>query len=289
MQNARPALELRACRCGASIRCEEEEAGPLAKFDLLSPDARSRTALGLAEYAADLFEAATMARLAGHLAILLAGAVAEPDRRLSAAALVDAAEGTRLTVEWAAPTPPGWTRGTAIPPVRRARRRRRSAPAVEGEDGALTYGELDRRAGPGAPPAGRRRAAGAAGGALPRAVARAWWSRSSPSSRPAAPTCRSTQPTRRAAGPAARRCGPGARPPLVLVRAAEVERFTQLLGAGWTVLALPPLDATPDGELGGEPGDEAAAVRSPLPLAGEGQGEGGSEQVQALSADAWPT
>ncbi|HYH46034.1 MAG TPA: amino acid adenylation domain-containing protein, partial [Thermoanaerobaculia bacterium] len=254
----------------------EEESTPLAKFDLLITAIEGPHGIsGSLSYAAELFEAATMARLAEHLATLLTGAAADPDRRLSRLPLLSAGERHQLTVEWAR------TRTAALNPLDSipawfAEQVRRSpeAPAVEGEDGALTYAELDRRA---------------------RGLARRLRARGLRSEQPVA-LCLERSAALVVATLAVLQAGGVYLPldpalpderlallledagralgrPLVLVRAAEAERFARLLGTRWTVLALPPLDVTPDGELGGEPGDEAAAVRSPLPL------------DQALSAD----
>ena len=55
---------------------------------------------GELEYAADLFDEATIERLAGHLQVLLAGIVADPERRLSELPLLSAAERHQLVEEW---------------------------------------------------------------------------------------------------------------------------------------------------------------------------------------------
>ncbi|HEX4966052.1 MAG TPA: amino acid adenylation domain-containing protein [Thermoanaerobaculia bacterium] len=73
-----------------------------AKLDLTLTVAR-RPAGGLAaavEYAAELFEPVRIERLLAHWESLLAGAVADPEARLSSLALLTAAERAQLLVEW---------------------------------------------------------------------------------------------------------------------------------------------------------------------------------------------
>jgi amino acid adenylation domain-containing protein len=279
-----PGLSLRGFDPGEE---NQEEGAPLAKFDLLITAVEGPHGIsGSLSYAAELFEAATMARFAEHLAILLAGAAADPDRCLSRLPMLSAGERHQLTVEWARTGSAALARSDSIPAwFAEQVRRSPEAPAVEGEDGALTYAELDRRA---------------------RGLAYRLLARGLKPEQPVA-LCLERSVAQVVATLAVLQAGGVYLPldpalpderlallledagralgrPLVLVRAAEVERFSRLLGTGWTVLALPPLDATPDGELDGEPGGEAAAaVTFPLPLAGEGQGEGRADQI--LSAD----
>src|SRR5205807_2636549 len=72
-----------------------------SKFDLTlflddSPSSRH----GTFEYSTDLFEPATVARMAGHLRTLLEGIAADPDRRLSALPLLPAAEWDQVLHRW---------------------------------------------------------------------------------------------------------------------------------------------------------------------------------------------
>src|SRR5205085_10475677 len=77
-----------------------------AKFDLsLAIDQSNDGLLGTLEYNADLFDASTIQRLFGHFQILLAGIVAEPDRRLAELPLLSEAERMHVLVEWNATTP----------------------------------------------------------------------------------------------------------------------------------------------------------------------------------------
>jgi amino acid adenylation domain-containing protein len=61
---------------------------------------------GRFEYSTDLFEAATIVRMAGHLQTLLEGIVAHPEQRLSRLPLLTADERRRLLIEWNAATVP---------------------------------------------------------------------------------------------------------------------------------------------------------------------------------------
>jgi amino acid adenylation domain-containing protein len=71
------------------------------RFDLsLSMTEESGGLAGWLEYSTDLFEAETIARMAGHLQTLLEGIVANPDERLSALPLLTEAERRQLLVEW---------------------------------------------------------------------------------------------------------------------------------------------------------------------------------------------
>ncbi|HSS48303.1 MAG TPA: amino acid adenylation domain-containing protein, partial [Thermoanaerobaculia bacterium] len=72
-----------------------------AKFDLtMSLHELEEGVTGALEYRTSLFEAATIARLAGHYQALLAGAVADPARRLVELPLLSPAERWQLAGEW---------------------------------------------------------------------------------------------------------------------------------------------------------------------------------------------
>src|SRR6185369_3149221 len=102
---------------------------------------------GRLSYDADLFDATTAARLAGHFAILLTAAVeSPPDRRVGELPLLTAGERAQLTVEW---NDTEWN-DTATPIHRLFAdwaARRPDALALVCEERSFTYGELDRRAG----------------------------------------------------------------------------------------------------------------------------------------------
>jgi amino acid adenylation domain-containing protein len=96
------------------------------------------------EYATDLFEAATIERLAGHFQILLAGAVAAGERPLSELPLLSTGEQQQLAA-WnttGEPRPAGATlQGLFAAQAARTP----EAVAVLAAEGTLTYGELDAR------------------------------------------------------------------------------------------------------------------------------------------------
>jgi amino acid adenylation domain-containing protein len=107
---------------------------------------------GAIRYRADLFTAATMERLAGHLSVLLEAVAAEPGRRLSDLPILTGAERHQMLVEQTGPS-------RAYPPVASVHQliehqadRTPEATAVvsyggDGEAGwMLTYQELERRA-----------------------------------------------------------------------------------------------------------------------------------------------
>ncbi|EKV29843.1 Long-chain-fatty-acid--CoA ligase [Caenispirillum salinarum AK4] len=122
-----------------------------AKFDLtlaLADDdtAADGTMAGEIEYAADLFDAATMERLASHVLALLDAATAAPDQPVDAVALLTDADRATLAA---------WEHGKALPVapetlhglVRAQTNRQPLAPALVTDDGATwSYADLDRRA-----------------------------------------------------------------------------------------------------------------------------------------------
>jgi len=100
----------------------------------------------LLEHSLELFDGATVERLAGHLAALLAGATAAPESRLSDLPLLAEAEAQQLRHEWndtavERRTPPLWEMFRA-----RAERDPAAVALVAGEE-EWTYGELLERAG----------------------------------------------------------------------------------------------------------------------------------------------
>jgi amino acid adenylation domain-containing protein len=73
----------------------------LAMFDLsLGMEARDERLYGTLTYNTDLFDAATIARMAGHFQTLLAGIAADPDQRICDLPLLTEAERRQLLVEW---------------------------------------------------------------------------------------------------------------------------------------------------------------------------------------------
>src|SRR6185436_12271750 len=116
-----------------------------AQFDLSCRFEKSGgTLVGRLEYSRDLFESATIERLAGHFASLLAGVVANPDRRLSELPLLSATERRQL-LDWNAAEAESGGETTLTALWEAQVRRAPEAPAVSFEDETLSYGELDRR------------------------------------------------------------------------------------------------------------------------------------------------
>ncbi len=98
---------------------------------------------GLIEYAADLFDAPTVARLGGHLATLLAGAAGRPELPLSALPLLSAEERHQLLIEWGDTAAADDRDGLCLHAILAARAARHpEAVAVVSARGELTYGEL---------------------------------------------------------------------------------------------------------------------------------------------------
>ncbi|HVR96498.1 MAG TPA: amino acid adenylation domain-containing protein, partial [Thermoanaerobaculia bacterium] len=116
-----------------------------AQYDLMLSVLEGQDLGGYLEYSTDLFDPLAAARLVEHLQTLLAGAAADPDRRLSELPLLAEAERWQLLGEWndtAEPVPPAcfhevWAERAALWP---------DAVAAACGDERLTYGELDRRA-----------------------------------------------------------------------------------------------------------------------------------------------
>jgi amino acid adenylation domain-containing protein len=119
-----------------------------ARFDLAL--SLLETGDGLAavfKYSRDLFDAATIERMAGWLETLLAGAVAAPGRRLSELPLLTEAEHRQAVVEWNATGVPAFTAAGCLHELIEAQvDRTPEAVAVACEGESLTYRELDERA-----------------------------------------------------------------------------------------------------------------------------------------------
>jgi len=117
-----------------------------ARFDLLLTvmQEAGRTT-GSIEYAADLWDAATVRRMLGHFATLLDGALARPDTRIGDLPLMDAEE--RAALEARARPPASFAVDAPLHlAFARQAARTPGATAVTFEGTSLTYAELDARA-----------------------------------------------------------------------------------------------------------------------------------------------
>ncbi|HYU31756.1 MAG TPA: amino acid adenylation domain-containing protein, partial [Thermoanaerobaculia bacterium] len=121
--------------------------GGTAKFDLtLALQAAEEGIAGGIEYATDLFDAATIRRLAGHLGVLLESAAADPSRRLGDLPLLTEAEERQALEEWNATAAPYPTdRGLHELFEDQARRTPEAVAVLWGHE-RVTYAELDERA-----------------------------------------------------------------------------------------------------------------------------------------------
>jgi amino acid adenylation domain-containing protein len=117
----------------------------LAKIDLTLEMAQAPGGLsGYFEYSTDLFEEPTIARLAGHFQILLAAALAEPDRGVGELPILSPEERRQILIDWN-------RRCAGLPPpiperIAEQARRTPEAPAVLFGDERLTFAELNARA-----------------------------------------------------------------------------------------------------------------------------------------------
>ncbi|HKX28592.1 MAG TPA: amino acid adenylation domain-containing protein [Blastocatellia bacterium] len=118
-----------------------------SKFDLLLSieDGADRLICDL-NYDCDLFEAATIERLGGHLMIMLEAVVANPESPVSAIEYLTPEERRQILEQWGA-LPVDYRTEPGLPVLfERQVERTPEAVAVVSEAGRLTYRELDRRA-----------------------------------------------------------------------------------------------------------------------------------------------
>jgi amino acid adenylation domain-containing protein/non-ribosomal peptide synthase protein (TIGR01720 family) len=118
-----------------------------AKFDLtLALEETPGGLRGAWEYNADLFEAATIERMAGHYQVLLEGIVADPDQSITTLPMLTEAEQRQLFVEWN-DTTAEFPCDMCVPQLFEEQvERDPDAVAVTAGGQALTYLELNRRA-----------------------------------------------------------------------------------------------------------------------------------------------
>ncbi|WP_053112025.1 non-ribosomal peptide synthetase [Kitasatospora sp. MY 5-36] len=124
----------------------------VAKFDLNigiaeqhGPDGAPAGLTGSIEYAADLYDRATVTALAERLGRLLAGAAADPHAPIGTLELLAPEERTRVLTEWNATDAPRWS-GTLAESFERQADRTPHATALVHDGGTLDYAALDARA-----------------------------------------------------------------------------------------------------------------------------------------------
>lgn len=118
-----------------------------AKFDLtVSLLERERQVTGYIEYSTDLFEAATISRMAKHFHVLLQSAVANPEQPISTLPLLSPEERQQLLVEWNSTAKDYSSEGLIHELIEVQASRTPHAIAVVYENKSLTYEELNRRA-----------------------------------------------------------------------------------------------------------------------------------------------
>ncbi len=120
---------------------------PVSKFDLtLTAFDSGSQIFGQWVYSAALFEAATIARWAGHFQVLLEGLTADPKRRVSDLPLLSAAEREQLLVEWNQPPEDYPDEGFVHHLFEEQAAKTPDAVAVVFEGETLSYRELNGRA-----------------------------------------------------------------------------------------------------------------------------------------------
>ncbi|MET0395230.1 MAG: non-ribosomal peptide synthase/polyketide synthase, partial [Longimicrobiaceae bacterium] len=137
-----------ALRLGA-VRMESvPPAAEPARFDLgLAMEVVDGRYAGSLAFRADLFDAATARRMAGHFVRLLDAAAADPDRPLADVDLMDEAERRRVLEEWNPAGRRPYPREACIHELFEAQvRARPGAAALVWEGVELTYAQLDARA-----------------------------------------------------------------------------------------------------------------------------------------------
>ncbi|HEU0300339.1 MAG TPA: amino acid adenylation domain-containing protein, partial [Longimicrobium sp.] len=139
---------------GVEVELTEALSNGSAKFDLqvicmpraeMIPGAPDDLVECVWEYATDLFDRATVERMAEHFHALLAGLLAEPGRSPSTVPLLAGEEARRVVAGWNRTAAPVADRLVHERVADRARERP-GAVALRGAGGETTYGELHRRA-----------------------------------------------------------------------------------------------------------------------------------------------
>ncbi len=131
---------------GLALEPREVDLGT-ARFDLaLSMGEADGGWLGIWKYSTDLFDAATMQRMAGHLESLLAAAIAEPDRPIALLPMLSEAERRQVVEVWNDTVAPFPDQATLHGLFEEQVRRTPAAVALEYGGQQLTYEDLNRRA-----------------------------------------------------------------------------------------------------------------------------------------------
>ncbi|HSV66550.1 MAG TPA: amino acid adenylation domain-containing protein, partial [Mycobacteriales bacterium] len=128
----------------AGLRVTEHDLPrPAARFDLVLEFLPRDDSLSLAvEYSTDLFDAVTVERLVGHLGVLLAAVVVDPDRLVAELPLLTGSEQDQVLVGWNA-TRAELPSGTLAGLFAEQARRTPGAVAVACDGVELSYAELD--------------------------------------------------------------------------------------------------------------------------------------------------
>ena len=130
---------------GLTLRLEDVDTGT-SKFDMfLEMSEHGDRLRGQLEYATDLWEPATVDRMIGLFQQLLEAAAAHPDRRVSAAELVDEVERRTLTLRWSGRASTYPRESTIHGEFARVAQARPDAVALAWDGGRMTYGELHAR------------------------------------------------------------------------------------------------------------------------------------------------
>jgi amino acid adenylation domain-containing protein len=131
---------------GVSVEFVDVDPG-VARFDLTLELIEDDEGLrGWLEYSTDLFDAATIARMAAHLRTLLEAIAANSDERISRLNLLPARERARLLVDWNDTRTSHGGRGSFCERFVRQAEQTPDAIAVSSPQGSLSYRELARRA-----------------------------------------------------------------------------------------------------------------------------------------------
>jgi amino acid adenylation domain-containing protein len=129
----------------AALTQSEVDTG-ISKFDLcLELDDRPTGIVGRFKYSTDLFQAATVARMANHLTTLMRGIVANPDQRISDLPILTDPERRQLCVEWNDTRAEFPAHLCLHQLVTSQSDRTPDSPALVDAKGQLTFRELDRK------------------------------------------------------------------------------------------------------------------------------------------------